>query len=703
MRSFIFKPSIALMSRLSYFKKFTLIILLFLIPLIVLISATYLNVRNEMINTENEIAGLKYTKGIRELIQHVQQHRGLSAVYLAGDSKTRDNLKKKQAELHSDINNIDELDKKYGKELQTTKEWKQLKDEWFVLAEDVYDIPLQEAIDRHTELLSKLLTFTAEIADKSNLVLDPEIGNFYMVQAITEKLPWVTEYMGRSRAIGSGVLGKKSMTNEEEYNLLFLTQVMQKATEDTQRGMEIVYQENKEVRTELEQLNNEVLGAVMNIVQVVNKEILETDQYSMANDVYYNLTTETINEVYSLLDRQTNLLSEQLQERIISLSLYQTILASVVCIILFIIIYLFTGLYLSINDTILKINDVAEAIALGDLTKRVELQTKDETKKIEESFNSIVNSFREMVQLNQKLGEDLATSSQQLSTITTKSSEETSAVVQAIQEVAAGGQSQMLSAEETTRALEEMSIGIQRVAENASIVTEVAQKTAEEAEEGTEFIQSAIVQINLINDSVQHTAPIIEKLGERSKEIGTILEAITEITSQTNLLALNAAIEAARAGEHGRGFAIVAEEVRKLADQSKASADQISSIISEIQGSSGESVKAMSNVITEVQTGTKVIAGVNEIFQKIILASQEVAVQIEEVSATSEEMSASSEEITATVIEMSRIASDSATKSQTVSTSSLEQLAIMKEITTSAQQLKEKSIDLQKVIKKFKV
>jgi methyl-accepting chemotaxis protein len=251
--------------------------------------------------------------------------------------------------------------------------------------------------------------------------------------------------------------------------------------------------------------------------------------------------------------------------------------------------------------------------------------------------------------------------------------------------------------------MEEMAVGISRIAESSSTVSEASVETAKEAAAGNEAIQKVVYQMDSIRASVTSSSQAVKELGMRSQEIGQIVGAITDIADQTNLLALNAAIEAARAGEHGRGFAVVADEVRKLAEQSRVSADQIANLITEIQEDTNRVVLAIEKGNAEVDSGIRVVEAAGEAFEKILNSVQHVADQIQEVSAAAEEMSASTEEVTASVEEMSRIARDSSQHSQSVVGASEEQLGIINEISASVQSLSVMAKELHDVVKQFKL
>ncbi|MBO8173428.1 MAG: methyl-accepting chemotaxis protein [Bacillaceae bacterium] len=283
----------------------------------------------------------------------------------------------------------------------------------------------------------------------------------------------------------------------------------------------------------------------------------------------------------------------------------------------------------------------------------------------------------------------------------TKSKQSSQEISNVINEIASGSENQAQSTQDASRAMSEMASGIQKIAESASVVAERSQSTVSEVKKGDSSIQQTMAQMDSIHRSVNSIARTIENLDDKSKEIGRILQVITDITEQTNLLALNAAIEAARAGEHGKGFAVVADEVRKLAEQSNASAGEISQIIEDIQVGTDEAKQAMNQGIIEVDNGIQNVKQTGDVLKSILAYAEEVAAQIEEISAISQQMSASSEEISASVDEMSTIAKTSNEQSKSVVTFTDEQMASIEEIKHVSESLQNMSYELEELVKKF--
>lgn len=201
--------------------------------------------------------------------------------------------------------------------------------------------------------------------------------------------------------------------------------------------------------------------------------------------------------------------------------------------------------------------------------------------------------------------------------------------------------------------------------------------------------------------TVDNSAQVVAELGERSKEIEQIVEAISGIASQTNLLALNAAIEAARAGEQGRGFAVVAEEVRKLAEQSQEAAKQIAKLISDIQGKTGEAVTAMVNGTQEVRRGTEVVDQAGRAFKDINGHVQEVAGIAQGTADGLIRLTAESQQILEGILDVKRTSQEISGQTQTISAASEEQSASVEEIAHSSQHLANLADQLQIIVAKF--
>ncbi len=339
----------------------------------------------------------------------------------------------------------------------------------------------------------------------------------------------------------------------------------------------------------------------------------------------------------------------------------------------------------------------------GDLTVNLDIDTDDEFSMLGEKFNSMINNLAELTRSIVSVADQVAGSADQLNAGAGESSKTTEQIAMTIQMVATGTEDQAKSIEQTSMTINEMTTALQEVADNAQSVLNAAKEANESAAGGGLAVDKAIGQMQSINKTVNSTALTVRALGERSQQIGYIVDVITGIAKQTNLLALNAAIEAARAGEQGRGFAVVAEEVRKLAEQSQEAAKQIADLIMEIQIETGQAVETMESGIQEVILGTKAVNGAGEAFNEIITTINKVTKKVQEVSIATEEMAAGSEQAVVAIQNVASISEETAASAEQVAAAAEEQTASIQEVAASATILAQAADELRDMVRHFKV
>ncbi|MEH7107957.1 methyl-accepting chemotaxis protein [Bacillus sp. JJ1764] len=327
----------------------------------------------------------------------------------------------------------------------------------------------------------------------------------------------------------------------------------------------------------------------------------------------------------------------------------------------------------------------------------------DEIGKLGNAMNIMIENFRNLIKEVAQAIEQVASSAEQLSASSEETTKATNQIAAAIQEVAGGSDVQLQGTLDSSSAVKQMAVGIQNIADTVSHISVNSTETEKEVVSGNQSIQKAIQQMQNISVSFNESSLIVNQLTDRSQEIGQIALLISNIADQTNLLALNAAIEAARAGEHGRGFAVVADEVRKLAEQSAVSAKQVSELVSVIQRDSASSVQSMNKVNSEVHEGLNQIENVGEVFENILSATKDVTRLTQELASITPQMEASTEKVASSITEVAEIAKGSANSSRNVAYSSNEQLSAMKEIAASSGYLDKMAQDLKGLIHKFKL
>jgi methyl-accepting chemotaxis protein len=329
--------------------------------------------------------------------------------------------------------------------------------------------------------------------------------------------------------------------------------------------------------------------------------------------------------------------------------------------------------------------------------------SNDEIGLMSEEFNVMLKNLRGLITQMANSAEQVAASSEELTASSQQAAEAATHVAQTVVEVAGGMDKQLASVDSAKQNIDAAFIDINAMTEKAAVVTENTEQMAGAADHGAQLMNNAMEKMNGIEQSVANSAQVVKKLGENSKQIGQIVESISAIADQTNLLALNAAIEAARAGEAGRGFSVVAEEVRKLAEQSQLSAEEIKERIAVIQGDTADAVVAMEAGTNEVALGTQAIREVGEQFQDITARVSSIKSEMVEINDEVQKVSKGMQGIVAAMDTIDEVSRSTSEETQTISAAAEEQSASSEEIASASHSLADLATELQSATGKFKV
>jgi methyl-accepting chemotaxis protein len=363
------------------------------------------------------------------------------------------------------------------------------------------------------------------------------------------------------------------------------------------------------------------------------------------------------------------------------------------------------GIYISrsITKPVDEMLAATQKIAQGDLTTIIENDSEDEIGQLSRAIMVMNGSLKSVILQVKNSANKVAVTSNELSASSEELKASTDQISNTTQDIANGVSQQASKVADISRTMREMAESVQEVAGNSAKASEGANEANNSAQQVGKMSNEVVKQMEDIQRTVENSSDVIKDLSNKSEKIGDIVGVITNIADQTNLLALNAAIEAARAGEHGRGFAVVADEVRKLAEESGNAAKQITGLIKEIQLGTKDAVESMEQGTKSVGEGSTTIAETVLAINKIAEATQNVAQMISETSAAAEEQSASVEEVTASVDEVAAIAEQSASGTEEVSSAAEEQSASMDQLVATAQNLSELAYTLQAEVAKFKL
>ena len=393
------------------------------------------------------------------------------------------------------------------------------------------------------------------------------------------------------------------------------------------------------------------------------------------------------------------------------------------------------------NDLTISITPKSEKDELGNAFSRMITGLRDAVGQVAESASAVSSAASQLASASEQSGDaarQITTTIQQVAmgitqqtTGVTKTSASVEQMNRAIDGVARGAQEQATAISKASQVTSRISTAIEQVANNAQSVTRDSAEAAAHSRNGAVTVQETIAGMEAIRSKVGLSATKVEEMGTRSEEIGAIVETIEDIASQTNLLALNAAIEAARAGEQGKGFAVVADEVRKLAERSSLATKEIAALIKGIQKTVNEAVGAMKASASEVEAGVERANSAGVVLEKILVAAESVYKQaeeagnaaskvsvaaaelvesvdavsavIEENTAATEEMAANSSELTQSIENIASVSEENSASVEEVSASTEEVSAQVEEVSASATSLMDMAKQLSQVVARFKL
>lgn len=319
--------------------------------------------------------------------------------------------------------------------------------------------------------------------------------------------------------------------------------------------------------------------------------------------------------------------------------------------------------------------EVARRLAEGDLTVEVTVESTDETGQLMAAMQTMVHQLRDMITSTVDISSSIASASNQLQSTA--------------QQIATGAEEVAAQTSTVATASEEMAATSSDIARNCTMAADASLHSTNAANAGAAVVQETINGMNIIADRVRKTASNVEALGSRSEEIGEIVGTIEDIADQTNLLALNAAIEAARAGEQGRGFAVVADEVRALAERTTKATKEIGAMIKAIQNETKVAVKAMEEGVVEVEKGAASSQKSGQALKEILDRINEVSMQVSQIATAAEEQTATTNEVTSNVHQITEVVHQTANGAD--------------ETASAAAQLAKQAEGLQKLISRFRL
>jgi len=679
---------------LKIWQKLGLIVLAMGIPFATLAVLVFNATAFQVTMAEEELVGAEYLKVTRDLLDHLPQHSAATAGLLAGETSFRSNQQSVQPVIENDLNRLAEVDQRLGKNYGTQSRVQSIQRAWQELKGRTDSLGLRENLDQHGALMAQVVDLVRQVGDKSQLILDPDLDSYYMMDLVVVNLPEAFDALSRARTLAASA--GKGLSDLQRQQLAAALATARSRAQIIQRSVRISAENSPAVSGKMPGAVATAVSALDNFQRAANdtntspRDLLDKANaagqefarlYEPASDLLTTavqarlgrLNTENYRRVgigiFVLigalalawfvnggLTRQIRSLTRLFEE--IRLGNYAARakvesgdelgeaannmngMLDVV-----------TGLIQSrderdqIQRSIQKLLDEVSGVADGDLTKQAEV-TADMTGAIADSFNFMIDELRQIIGEVQRTTETVSQSAGQIRNTA--------------EHLATGSEAQSEQILRASAAIDQMTVSIQHVSQKASLAADVATKARESARFGTETVTKTIGGMEGIRQQVQQTAKRIKRLGESSQEIGEIVELISDIADRTSILALNASIQAAMAGEAGKGFAVVAEEVERLAERSTEATKKISGLIKSIQSDTNEAMSAMEETTQEVVGGSRMADEAGRRLGEIESVSNQLAEIITGIAATAQQQAKGSEAVARSVADISTVTQQTA-------------------------------------------
>ena len=346
----------------------------------------------------------------------------------------------------------------------------------------------------------------------------------------------------------------------------------------------------------------------------------------------------------------------------------------------------------------------ADRLSHGDLSRKVKLRkslVSDETEDLADSLNQVVESLRKLVGKIRSSSVRVNESSQGLSASAEEMTASSHEVAGAIEQISRGAETQAEMVERVSRVVREMADSVEKITASSQILSHSAEETTRTARDGGELTETTLEKMKHVLRDVEDNGRKMVSFSEHVQKIGSIIDVITGIAQKTNLLALNATIEAARAGEYGHGFAVVAEEISKLADSTSESAGEITRLIDTTREESLRVHQSMLDSVRSIDAGREAIDATTGVFLTIIDKAEDAQTKANNITTLAEKQNLGSGDIVTAIEEIARVAEDNAAGTEEVSAATEEQSASMEELTYASQKLAQLADELITSVSRF--
>ncbi len=638
----ILYPAIALMSRLSFAMKFSLISVMFFLPMLVTNFYLVRDSYDQFLGTRIELDSLDLlgkTLGIQRDTESLSNLVEINS--LIGQSGNAGDIEGRVSQLQGTlVEGIGAL-QPAGGSAQQVEDFNAKRDELLAgMKAAQAETSLQNKSAMVDQQLGRVQAFVAFVASEAGLSQDPDRAVRQITELVTTSTLKVTDTLGAARATGAYSLGLGFLNSVASNRMDELVATLEKLEGEYAVALENALSSSAQARATLDAQAQASRGSLKEASTLIEDKVTVADTLDTPWPEYYEDISAQMAKSYRLSEAALDFLDSQLQQRLAE-HRRQMVLLVVALIAVFLLIgYLYGGFYESTRSTLKSLGQVMDKVAAGDMTVSFKAQTSDELGELGQVFNGTVVKIHDLIQ---RVGLTVVEVERQADRVEVVSGESNQAV--------AGQRSQI---EQVATAMNQMSATAQEVARSAAAAVDSAHSVNQETVSGRELVESQVGSIQRLAGEIDQSVLVINQLASDSQSISQVLDVIKGIAEQTNLLALNAAIEAARAGEQGRGFAVVADEVRNLARRTQQSTEEIEQMIARLQGGVGAAVKAM-NASHRMADGTVDESGrVQRALENILGAVGMIVDQSQQIAAAAEQQTAVAHDIDQNIVQINQ-------------------------------------------------
>ncbi|HHQ4694210.1 TPA: methyl-accepting chemotaxis protein [Aeromonas veronii] len=579
----IFNPAIRLGNQLSFKYKFLLWSCLMLLPLAYSMTNLLGRLQDDNVQANRELAGVVNLAPVPTIEQALLTHRNLVTRHAYEVNPVGDDQVKAAAQA------VDQSLQAFADTRQNNPSFEVIQQGWGALQSEAGKLEVEQSNLRHDKLLTEVRHLYKHITASSSLIQDPALGTYYMVILASERLPQLRDLLAQVRDRAATIADFGLFQAEGYSGLRFRLDLISATLQELEADLALLYQIEPAYRAELGQQTDA-------LIQLVRQGV-ETMENKMMKDQLVQLSTKEVQALGDKMDEAITALAGKVRQRL-EADLHQRLAANQrhfwwvtapLTVSLLLYLYLMIGAYLSLRDTVGRVRDIAARVNAQDLSQHIEIVGQDELAAISRDYNVTLETLRTLMLRVRENGVTVVESATEIEARTCRS-----------QEVIADQQGET---HQVATAIKELAATSQDMAGNALQAARMTQEAQNVVGQGEDVVERTIKAIDHINREVLRTADTIGQLEQQCSQIGGVISVIRGIAEQTNLLALNAAIEAARAGEQGRGFAVVADEVRSLANRTQGATVEIQQMIEQLQSGARASVTAMSAASHEAQEG----------------------------------------------------------------------------------------------------